>query len=110
MYRYLADFGYSGAAPSVSSLNDFGGILQGSYFLIPKSLEMFARTSLVSGLYGTPWEAGGGWNWYPVAMVPNWVMTAEALYINGSPADNLPTPYRAGEKGVVGQVQVKLAF
>ena len=110
MYRYLADFGYSGAAPSVSSLNDFGGILQGSYFLIPKSLEIFARTSLVSGLYGTPWEAGGGWNWYPVAMVPNWIMTAEALYINGSPADNLPTPYRAGEKGVVGQVQVKLAF
>ena len=110
IYRYLGDFGYSGAAPSVSSLNDFGGILQGSYFLIPKSLEIFARTSLVSGLYGTPWEAGGGWNWYPLAMVPNWIMTAEALYINGSPADNLPTPYRAGEKGVVGQVQVKLAF
>ena len=109
-YRHLGNFGFSGAPPEVSELNDFGGIFQGSYFLLPKSVEMFARSSIVSGRYGTPWEAGGGFNWYPVAMVPNWIMTAEALYIKGSPAENLLTPYRAGESGVAGMLEVKFFF
>ncbi|WP_139559277.1 hypothetical protein [Methylotetracoccus oryzae] len=110
MYRHLGDFGYAGPAPEVSALNDFGGVLQGSYFLLPNSLEMYGRSSIVSGRYGTPWEAGGGFNWYPLARIPNWVMTAEALYIHNSPAENLLTPYRAGQRGVVGQVEVKLLF
>jgi len=71
---------------------------------------VFGRSSIVSGRYGTPWEAGGGFNWYPVAMVPNWIMTAEALYIKGSPAENLLTPYRAGESGVAGMLEVKFFF
>lgn len=110
MYRHLNNFGYAGPAPTVQSLNDFGGILQGSYFLMPGTLEMFARSSLIDGQYGTPWEAGGGLNWYPMAMVPNWIVTAESLYINHSAASNLLTPYRAGETGVVGQMEVKFLF
>jgi hypothetical protein len=43
-------------------------------------------------------------------MVPNWIITAESLYIQNSPADNLLTPYRAGESGVVGQLQVRFSF
>ena len=43
-------------------------------------------------------------------MVPNWIMTAEALYIKGSPAENLLTPYRAGESGVAGMLEVKFFF
>jgi len=114
MYRYLGDPGWSSEAGlqpgSLSSLNDYGGYLQGSYFLMPKSFEMFGRSSIVNGAYGTPWEAGGGFNWYPIAMVPNWIITAESLYIQNSPADNLLTPYRAGESGVVGQLQVRFSF
>jgi hypothetical protein len=114
MYRYLGDPGWSTAAGlqpgTLSSLNDYGGYLQGSYFLMPKSFEMFGRSSIVNGAYGTPWEAGGGFNWYPIAMVPNWIITAESLYIQNSPADNLLTPYRAGESGVVGQLQVRFSF
>jgi len=109
-YRHLGNFGFSGAPPEVSELHDFGGIFQGSYFLLPKSVEVFGRSSIVRGRYGTPWEAGGGFNWYPVAMVPNWIMTAEALYIKGSPAENLLTPYRAGESGVAGMFEVKFFF
>ena len=110
MYRRLNNFGYSGPTPTVGALNDYGGILQGSYFLMPGKLEMFARSSIINGLYGTPWEAGGGLNWYPMAMVPNWIVTAESLYINHSAASNLLTPYRAGESGVVGQMEVKFLF
>ena len=114
MYRYLGNPGWStagGLLPgNLSALNDFGGYLQGSYFLMPKTLEMFGRSSIVHGAYGTPWEAGGGFNWYPIAMVPNWIITAESLYIQNSPADNLLTPYRAGESGVVGQMQVRFSF
>lgn len=110
MYRHLNNFGYKGPAPTVQSLNDFGGILQGSYFLMPGTLELFARSSLIDGQYGTPWEAGGGLNWYPMAMIPNWIVTAESLYINHSAASNLLTPYRAGETGVVGQMEVKFLF
>jgi hypothetical protein len=109
-YRHLGNFGFSGAPPEVSELHDFGGIFQGSYFLLPKSVEVFGRSSIVRGRYATPWEAGGGFNWYPVAMVPNWIMTAEALYIKGSPAENLLTPYRAGESGVAGMLEVKFFF
>jgi hypothetical protein len=109
-YRHLGNFGFSGAPPEVSELHDFGGIFQGSYFLLPKSVEVFGRSSIVRGRYATPWEAGGGFNWYPVAMVPNWIMTAEALYIKGSPAENLLTPYRAGESGVAGMFEVKFFF
>ena len=114
MYRYLGDPSWSGAAGlrpgTFSNLNDYGGYLQGSYFLMPKSLELFGRSSIVNGAYGTPWEAGGGFNWYPIAMVPNWIITAETLYIQNSPAENLLTPYRAGESGVVGQMQVRFSF
>jgi len=114
MYRYLGNPGWStagGLQPgNLSALNDFGGYLQGSYFLMPKTLELFGRSSIVHGAYGTPWEAGGGFNWYPIAMVPNWIITAESLYIQNSPAENLLTPYRAGESGVVGQMQVRFSF
>lgn len=114
MYRYLGDPSWSSEAGlqpgNLSSLNDYGGYLQGSYFLLPKRLELFGRSSIVNGAYGTPWEAGGGFNWYPIAMVPNWIITAESLYIQNSPANNLLTPYRAGESGVVGQMQVRFSF
>lgn len=114
MYRYLGDPGWSneaGLQPGVlSTLHDYGGYLQGSYFVMPKSLEIFGRSSIVNGAYGTPWEAGGGFNWYPIAMVPNWIVTAESIFIQNSPAENLLTPYRAGASGVVGQMQVRFSF
>ena len=114
MYRYLGNPGWSTEGNlqpgTISTLNDFGGYLQGSYFLMPKTLEVFGRSSIVHGAYGTPWEAGGGFNWYPIAMVPNWIITAESLFIQNSPAENLLTPYRAGESGVVGQMQVRFSF
>lgn len=114
MYRYVGNPSwYTGPnfqPGHLTGLHDFGGYLQGSYFALRKSLEVFGRSSIVSGLYGTPWEAGGGMNWYPIAMVPNWIVTAESLYIQNSPAENLLTPYRAGESGVVGQLQVRLSF
>jgi hypothetical protein len=110
MYRNLSNPGWRGTPGIINTLNDYGGYLQGSYFLLPKSLELFGRSSIVSGRFGTPWEAGGGVNWYPIAMVPNWIITWESLFIQNSPAQNLLTPYRAGMSGVVGQMQMKLSF
>ena len=110
MFRNISNFGYTGPAPTVASLNDYGGIFQGSYFLIPGTLELFGRSSMVSGHYGSPWEAGGGLNWYPVPQLPTWNITAEGIFINHSPAQNLLTPYRAGESGAVGQMQMRVLY
>jgi len=41
---------------------------------------------------------GGGLNWY-VLGTRNWRMTAEFLFIDYSPAQNILTGYRAGESG-----------
>ena len=86
------------------SLFDTGALLQGSYFLIPGKFEAFARSSFVTGHFGGGYEVGGGVNWYPRG-TRDWRFTFEILQINGSPAQNLLTGYRAGESGTLFQLQ-----
>lgn len=102
--RWLGDFKTLEAAPGVNSVFDHGGLLQAGYFLVPKRLEGFARTSFVTGPFGTGAEWGGGLNWY-VRGTRDWRMTAEVLRIDHSPAQNLLTGYRAGASGTLFQLQ-----
>ncbi len=103
-FRWLNGFSTVGTAPSFASLFDYGALLQGGCFWIPTKLETYARSSFVSGRFGTGSEFGGGINWYPKGS-RNWRLTAEALYLNHCPADNALTGYRAGESGTLVQLQ-----
>jgi hypothetical protein len=102
--RWIDGFQADGRRPSFSSLFDHGGLLQGSYFVVPSKLEAFARTSFVTGHFGGGDEFGGGLNWYPQGK-RTWRCTFEVLSIDHSPAQNLLTGYRAGESGMLYQVQ-----
>ena len=104
-FRSLNGFETEGAGqPVVNSLFDHGGLLQASYFLVARELELFARTSYVTGRFGTGSEYGAGVNWYPQGQ-RTWRYTFEVLRINDSPAQNLLTGYRAGETGTLFQLQ-----
>ncbi|WP_165065181.1 bZIP transcription factor [Paludisphaera rhizosphaerae] len=103
-FRWLDGFQTVGGRSPYSSLFDTGGLLQAGYFLQPHKLEAFARTSFVTGHFGGGYEYGGGLNWYPRG-VRSWRTTFEILRINGSPAQNFITGYRAGETGTLFQLQ-----
>jgi hypothetical protein len=103
-FRWLDGFRVQGSQPPFRSLFDNGGLLQLGYYLIPGKLETYARTSFVTGRFGGGNEFGGGVNWYPRGS-RDWRFTFEVLQINGSPAQNLLTGYRAGESGTLFQLQ-----
>jgi hypothetical protein len=103
-FRWLDGFQEAGARSTIGSLFDQGALLQGSYFIVPAKLETYARSSFVTGRFGGGDEFGGGVNWYPRG-TRDWRLTFEVLQINGSPAQNLLTGYRAGESGTLFQVQ-----
>jgi len=107
--RWLDNFKYVGGQLPIGSLFDHGALLQGGYFVMPGTLEGFARSSFVSGRFGGGYEVGGGVNWY-IRGTRDWRMTFEVLNINRSPAQNLLTGYRAGESGMLYQLQLFTDF
>jgi hypothetical protein len=104
LLRWLNGFETIGKPTAIGSLLDQGGLLQAGYFVIPSRFELFARTSFVTGRFGGGNEFGGGVNWYPLANRA-WRFTFEVLRVNNSPAQNLLTGYRAGERGMLYQLQ-----
>jgi hypothetical protein len=102
--------GHGGPVPH-SELNifDTGGLAQLSYAVVPRQLEVFARTSGVFGPFGDGSEYGGGANWYAFS-TRNVRMTFEAKRINHSPANNLLYGYFAGESGMLYQLQLLTDF
>jgi hypothetical protein len=107
--RWLDDFRYTGGPLSIRSLFDSGAYGQASYFVIPKRLEGYARSSFVNGRFGGGNEWSGGLNWY-LRSTRNWRLTFDVTRINHSPAQNILTGYRAGESGTLFQLQMLTDF
>jgi hypothetical protein len=105
--RSLNHFGANGPLP-FGSLFDYGGFLQAGVFVLPK-IEAFARTSYVTGRFGTGSEVGGGVNWF---VFGNRTVRAtfEVTRVDNCPADNILTGYRAGNTGVLFQGQLLTVF
>ena len=91
------------------SLYDHGGLAYLSWCLVPRTYELYARSSVVTGPYGTGQEYGGGMNWY-LKQSRQARLTLEALSINKSPTQNFIYPYRAGYTGTAIQTQLVVAF
>ena len=92
-----------------SSTFDHGGQGYLSWCFVPRTCEVYARSSVVTGPYGTGQEYGGGLNWY-VNQSRQGRFTLEALTMNRNPAQNILYPYRAGYTGTAIQTQFVMAF
>ena len=79
------------------------------YAIVTKKLELYTKSSLIAGPYGSGNDYGGGVNWY-VNGTRKWRATAEVLQVNRSPADNILTGYRTGESGTLLQLQMLTDF
>jgi len=107
-WRYLNNF--VGDGPFVrQSLFDQGGSAFLGWCFVPRTYEIYGRTSALNGQYGTAQEYGGGLNWYLHETRQN-RLTVEGLSINSSPALNEIYPYRAGFTGMAIQTQYLVVF
>jgi hypothetical protein len=88
---------------------DHGGMGYLSWCFVPRTYEAYARSSVVTGPYGTGQEYGGGLNYY-IRQSRQARLTIEALYMNRNPAQNFLYPYRAGYSGTAIQTQFVTAF
>ena len=107
-FRALDDFVGTGQFER-SSTFDHGGLGYLSWCFVPRTHEVYARSSVVTGPYGTGQEYGGGYNWY-VNESRQGRFTLEALHMNRKPAQNVLYPYRAGYSGTAIQTQFVVAF
>lgn len=92
-----------------SSLFDHGGNLFVGWCFVPRSHEIYGRTSALTGPYGSGAEYGGGLNWY-LHRTRQSRLTLEGLWIDSSPAQNPLYPYRAGYTGTAIQAQYLAIF
>jgi hypothetical protein len=106
--RHIDHLGGTGPL-SVSRLFDQGGYAQAGYFIRPERVELYARTSQVTGPYGSGSEWAGGLNYF-IGGRPNLRFTFDVSKLNSSPADQERTNYRAGDTGVLFRAQLLSIF
>jgi len=92
-----------------SSLFDQGGSAFVGWCFLPRTHEIYGRSSALTGPFGSAQEFGGGFNWYLHGTRQN-RLTFEALWIESSPAQNPLYPYRAGFTGTAIQTQYLVLF
>ena len=107
-WRLLDDFRGVGTFER-SSVFDQGGTAYLSWCFVPRTYEVYARSSAVTGPYGTGQEYGGGLNWY-LRQSRQARLTLEGLTMSHNPAQNFLYPYRAGYSGTAIQTQLLVTF
>jgi hypothetical protein len=107
-FRRLDDFEADGPLP-LSSTFDHGGELSLGYFVIPKKLELFGRTSAVFGHFNNSWEYAAGFKLHFVQDHRVW-FTGEALRVHRSPFGGQIYPYNAGMNGWAPLAQLIFQF
>ncbi len=104
-------FALEGSGPLPRScIRQYGGFAQAGYFWIPERVETYARTSHVTGPYGTGSEYAGGFNWFLLPGKQNLRFTVDAAWLNNCPADQNRTNYQAGQTGILVRSQLQLYF
>jgi len=107
-FRRISDFDADGIIP-ITSTNDHGFELSASYFLVPKKIAVYGRTSKVYGEFGDSWEYAAGVKWHFLNTERMW-LNAEVMNVHKAPYSGTFTPYVAGLDGWVPMVQAILAF
>jgi hypothetical protein len=107
-FRWVDDFAADGPIP-IDDMFDHGFELSGATFVIPRTLMLYGRGSMVFGEFGDSWEAGVGAKWYFLPTERMW-LTAELMRVEGVPYSGTFTPYTAGMTGWAPMVQAVIAF
>jgi hypothetical protein len=94
----------------VDSLQMYGGLLQGGCFVVPGRVELYSRTSLVTGRNGSGYEAAGGLNWFILPNKSNLRFTIDAAWLDSSPASQSRTGYVAGQTGTLIRTQITAVY
>jgi hypothetical protein len=90
-------------------MHDWGFEASLGYFLLRSRLEVYTRTSLISGPFATAYEGGGGVHFYPFRSRNVW-LNLEGLGIKDSPYGSVYYVYAAGQTGFLLQSQFLLRF
>lgn len=106
--RWLSDFVADGPLP-VASTFDHGYELSASYFVLPKKLAVYGRSSQVFGQFGDSYEYAGGVKWHFLPTERLW-LNAELMRVNKAPYSGAFTPYTAGMSGWAPMIQTIIAF
>jgi hypothetical protein len=106
--RWLGDFEATGPMP-VTSTFDHGYELSASYFVVPRKVLLYAKSSQVFGQFGNSYEYAGGVKWHFLPTERLWLNT-EMMRVSKSPYSGAFTPYTAGMNGWVPMIQAILAF
>lgn len=110
IYRQgLSNLQGNGPLP-VSTLETYGGLVQGGYFIVPQKVELYSRNSFVTGAYGSGTEIAGGANWFVLKGKSNLRYTFDTAWLEGSPADQNRTGFVAGQSGLLIRTQITSSF
>jgi hypothetical protein len=109
---YFQDLlGLQGTGPlPIASTSAFGGFVKGGYFVVPRETELYARTSYVTGAYGSGSELGGGFNHFFLPGKDNLFFTFDAAWLENSPAGQNRTGFVAGQTGLLIRAQLVAAY
>lgn len=108
--RWLTDIRGDGPiATDRRDLFDHGFHLQAGAFVVPKRVELFARSSTVLGPFGKGAEYAAGFNFF-VRGTENWRFTFDVTRVIDSPAAQIRTGYEAGATGVLIRGQLQTMF
>jgi hypothetical protein len=106
--RWLGDFVANGPMP-VTSTFDHGYELSASYFVVPRKILVYGKSSQVFGHFANSYEYAGGVKWHFLPTERLWLNT-ELMRVNRAPYSGAFTPYTAGMTGWVPMVQAIIAF
>lgn len=100
--RWLDNFQADGVLP-VSEIIDNGFYVQGSFYPIPRTLELYAATSQIYGDkdagFSNSSEYLVGMNWYPFD-TRNHRLNFQVIDVNGSPVSSTFGYYTGGQDGI----------
>jgi len=110
--RWLDNFVADGPLP-VTEILDKGFYVQGSYYAIPRKLEVYGLTSQIFGDedagFGHSDEYGGGVNYY-VADTRNHRLNVQVLRVNRSPVSSTFGYYVGGQEGTNLSIALSVFF
>ncbi len=108
-FQELASLRGNGPLP-LNSTSAYGGMFQGGWFLIPQKVELYSRSSFVTGSYGSGTEIAGGFNWFPIVGQSNLRFTLDVAELDSCPADQNRTGFVAGQTGLLLRTQINTSF
>ncbi len=111
-YRWLENFQANGLLP-VNSIEDWGFYVQGSFFPIPRKIELYGATSQIYGDSSAGFDNSSdyilGMNWYPFD-TRNHRMNVQYINVNKSPVNSTFGYYTGGQEGDTFSVAASVFF